>query len=211
MATHDNITDLTVESVSECLDAAKLLIDHRKEDGGMMGYAATLLLFSVTDAIGHHLNAGSGHTRLDVLNSPEFGLHLSPQQIYEMKKWYRNCMVHNASIVPGVFLMPEVEGDPFDFENGKPVKIRVPQFYKLVRKVWDDLDRTSFNPLKDTLATKGYVEPPPLTSPLIGSEVALAATASGMTHVATVPPVSGAVTTVTAPSSGMHVDPLDRK
>jgi hypothetical protein len=78
MAQHSNITDLTVESVSECLDAAKLLIDHRKPDGGMMGYAATLLLFSVADAIGHHLDVGSGHTRLEVFNSPAFGLSISP-------------------------------------------------------------------------------------------------------------------------------------
>ena len=107
MAIHRNTNDLCVESVSECLESAKLLIDHRKSDGGIMGYAATLLLMSVVDAIGHHLNVGSGHTRLEVLNAPQFGLGLTPKQIYEVKQWYRNQLVHNASIVPNVYIRAE--------------------------------------------------------------------------------------------------------
>lgn len=193
MTTHDNITDLAVESVSECLDAAKLLIDHRKGDGGMMGYAATLLLFSITDAIGHHLNVGTGHIRLEVLGLPQFGLDIDGQQICELKKylkmWFRNSLTHGASIVPGVLLTPDEDGGPFEFEGGKPVMIRVPQFYKMVRRVWDDLDKTSFDSIRDTLTAKSYTEPPLSARPF------------------PVPPVSGVFTTATTPSSGMFLVP----
>ncbi len=195
MTTPNNITDLTIDSVSECLDAAKLLIDHRKEDGGMMGYAATLLLFSVTDAIGHHLNVGSGHTRLEVLRSKEFGISLTGQQVYELKQWFRNGLIRGASIVPGVFLAADEDGVPFSFECGKPVAIRVPQFYKMVRRVWNDLDKTNFNPLRHTCAR------PPVAFPLVVTQTDLAA--SGVT----VPPVSGTFTTATTPSSGMFLMP----
>lgn len=200
MAQHRNITDLTVESVSECLDAAKLLIDHRKPDGGMMGYAATLLLFSITDAIGHHLNVGTGHTRLEVLNSPAFDLNLSGQQIYEIKRWYRNSMVHNAAIVPGVFLTPEDTGDPFVFEAGKPVAVRVPQLYKLVRSAWDNLDKTAFDPLRHTVGTSA---PPPGTAPVVAESGAV----SGIAVLPTSLRVASAdiMGTGTTPSSGMPV------
>lgn len=76
MAVHQNKNDLSIEATRECLDAAALLLTTQKQDGGIMGYAAALLLFCVADAIGHHLNCGSGHTRLGVLNHESFGLGL---------------------------------------------------------------------------------------------------------------------------------------
>jgi hypothetical protein len=214
MAMHDNITDLCVASVSHFLKLAKKGIEHKEDDGGMLGYPAVLLLFSVTDAIGHHLNVGKDHTRLEVFNSPGFGLHLSCQQIYEMKKWYRNSLAHNASIVPGVQLTAEDDGDPFDFVDGKPVKIRVPQFYKLVEKAWDNLDRTDFDPLKHTVGVKNYVEPPPLTFPLLRGPTSEAPSASGMASLpSAVPTVSGAYTsrTATTPSSGVPIEQPSKK
>ena len=42
MAIHDNSIDQAIESISECLGAAKLLIDRQPK---RMGYAALLLLF----------------------------------------------------------------------------------------------------------------------------------------------------------------------
>jgi hypothetical protein len=159
MAIHDNPTDLAIESISECLDAAKLLIDHRKPDGGMMGYAALLLLFSVTDAIGHHLlKTGDGETWFDVLNRPEFGLSLSRAKLDNLKRWYRHPLAHAASIAPGVTISSKDEGDPFDFE-GSPVTVRVVVFYELVKRVWDGLDKTALDPVRHTAAKTGYREP----------------------------------------------------
>jgi hypothetical protein len=160
MAVHSTIEELTVESVSEFLESAGILIEKRKPDGGIMGYSATLLLFCVIDAIGHHLKVGSGNTRLEVLNLPAFGLDLNEDQIKKTKKWFRNSLVHNASIVPGVELSPEDQGDVFEFDNGKPKKIRVRKLYELVFKVWKEHDRNNFDPLRDTLQSISADLPP---------------------------------------------------
>jgi hypothetical protein len=200
MATHTSQKTLTIESVSECLDAAKVLIETKKSDGGIMGYAALLLLFSVTDAIGHHLNVGSGSTRLETLNQPGFNLGLTPQQIYEIKRWFRNGLVHNASIVPGVLLTAETEGGVFEFDGGKPVRLRVPQLYDVVCSGWETLDRTDFNPLRHTVIPTGYIAPPTLTLPMLTSSPA----ASGMG----VLPVSGS--SATLPLSGGFVPAPER-
>ena len=195
MAIHGNKRDLTIESVSECLDAADLLIKHRKVDNGMMGYAAVLLLFSVIDAIGHHLDVGTGHTRLVALNSFQLEPRLEPQQICDITKWYRNSLVHNASIVPGVVLSPDDTGEVFEFVIAKPVMIRVPQLYELVRKAWTELDKADFNPLRHTIT----VPPPPLTAG------PYALTVSG---VASVPSDTSAFS---MPASGMVTLPPDNE
>jgi len=197
MAIHENKRDLTIESVSECLDAAKLLIDYRKADNSMMGYAAVLLLFSVIDAIGHHSNVGSGNIRLAVLQSQSFGITPCPSdpQICAIKKWYRNSIVHAASIVPGVVLSPDDTGDVFEFVKTKPVMIRVPQLYELVRRAWATLDKANFDPLRHT----NIVPPPPLTASLY------AQTASGAAS------FPGSMSALTMSASGMVTLPPDNE
>jgi hypothetical protein len=39
--------------------AARMCVETRKGDDGILGYPATLLLLSITDAIGHGLDVGS--------------------------------------------------------------------------------------------------------------------------------------------------------
>lgn len=163
MAIHTSIKDLALESVTECLDAAKLLIETKKQDDGIMGYAAMLLLFSVTDAISHHLGVGKGNTRLEALTTRGFDLCLSPKEIKNLKDYFRNPLIHNATIVPRVFLTAEKNGDVFEFQNFEPVRIRVPRFYEVLKNGWNQLDRTSFNSLKDTPTRPQYVSPPAFT------------------------------------------------
>ncbi|HKM72832.1 MAG TPA: hypothetical protein VJX94_22670 [Stellaceae bacterium] len=72
MAQQQTIKGLGTEIVEEFLTAARLCVETRKGDGGILGYPAILLLLSITDAIGHGLDVGSGDTRLAVLKHPPF-------------------------------------------------------------------------------------------------------------------------------------------
>ena len=178
MPIHNNRTDQAIASITECLDVVASLVEKRP-DGSIIGYVATILLFIVTDAIGHGLNYGSGDTRLEVLRHPFFGLNLSNQKLLRIKQWYRNPLLHNASIVPDVVLSAEDEGCAFG-DVGENVLIRVPQFYKMVRSAWDSVDKQTFDPVRDAMAITGYITPRPLSDPqaLLGT-TAQAAVASG--------------------------------
>jgi len=72
MAQQQTIKGLGTEIVEEFLTAARLCVETRKGDGGILGYSAILLLLSIADAIGHGLDVGSGDTRLAVLKHPPF-------------------------------------------------------------------------------------------------------------------------------------------
>ncbi|MDE1906059.1 MAG: hypothetical protein KGH75_06360 [Rhodospirillales bacterium] len=192
MALHNSIQGLATESVNECLEAARLLIENKKPDNSIMGYAATLLLFSVTDAISHHLKVGKGHTRLEALNTNGFDLNLNKNQIQKIKLWFRNALIHNATIVPGVFLTSEVNGDVFEFQNSLPIKIRVPCFYEVLKNGWNNLELSDFDPLKDTLSNN-YATPPALNhlAHMISPGVSGLASLSGSST--TTPPSGGII------------------
>jgi hypothetical protein len=86
MAIHREVAALPVEVVEEYLIASELCLSHRKEDGGCLGYPATLLLFCVVNAIGGYLalRRESGISQGEpflVLNHPCFGLTLKPNQM----------------------------------------------------------------------------------------------------------------------------------
>lgn len=161
MAIHSDIEGVSRESVQECLDAAKTLLQTRKPDNGVMGYAALVLLFCVVDAIGHHLDVGIGDTRLEVLNDPRFGL---PQRITDfapLKKWYRNPLLHNASIVSGVLITAHENGPPFELD-APPIRIRVNEFCRYVEAGWNVTkgEAGSFNPLRHTTTRSNFAAPP---------------------------------------------------
>jgi hypothetical protein len=167
MAVHTETTELARESITECLDAAELLIRTPKPKGGIMGYAAALLLFSVTDALGHQiLKNAEGDTWIEVLNHQSFGLNLSRTKLTKIKQWYRNPLVHAASIVPDVLITPECSGEVFDFDQ-IPARLRVPQFYALVKKVWGNLSETPVDPVGRILEkTTNYHSPKMVHDPL---------------------------------------------
>jgi hypothetical protein len=128
--------DQFIEAITEYLRTAEICLHTRKPDGGLLGYSATLLLLCVTDAIGHRLTTEGGHTRLKVLNCPDFGLALTEPQIKDLTQRYRNPLAHNGLIDPHVALSADTVGEPFEFEAGKLKTIRVPVFYDLVLRVW---------------------------------------------------------------------------
>jgi hypothetical protein len=67
MAVHTTLAGLGREVIGDFLIAAEMCVEHKKPDGSILGYPATLLLLAITDAIGHERNVGRGSTRLEVL------------------------------------------------------------------------------------------------------------------------------------------------
>lgn len=147
MAIHEHPTELTLEVIAEYLLTAKVCLEHRKPDGGCLGYSATLLLFCVMDALGGYLahDKSSGITqseRFMVLKHHYFGTSLTTEQIKRLEWWYRNGLAHNAYLPPGTCLTVQ-EGNPFDFAaNGEPVIIRVGSLHQLVQQAWDRFDKS---------------------------------------------------------------------
>ena len=161
MAIHKDVEEASRESVQECLDAANILLKTLKSDGGVMGYAALVLLFCVVDAIGHHLDVGTGDTRLEALNEPRFALPLKITDFNPLKKWYRNPLLHNASIVSGVLITAHDNGPPFEL-CGPPIKLRVNELYRHVEDAWNITkgEAGPFNPLRHTTTRTNFIPAP---------------------------------------------------
>jgi hypothetical protein len=136
------MASMASEVIAAYLRASELCL----ESGGFLGYPATLLLLSVTNAFGSYLTGedvtieGKSQTitrgePFRVLNHPLFGLQLSHKRIKLIEQSYRNRLSHNAIIERGAFLLPTQDGAPFIF-RGKGVLIRVGSLYRLVSRVW---------------------------------------------------------------------------
>ena len=144
MAIHDNPASLTVEAIDEYLTIAGLCIDRKKNDGGIYGYPATLLLFCIVNAIGK--SQRSGNEPFLVLNDAPFNCSLSKHQVKQLEERFRNLLTHNAMVMPGTFLNAEDGDDPFIFgRNGEPVGIRLKALYKLVLDAWSKLDKSALH------------------------------------------------------------------
>jgi hypothetical protein len=143
MAIHPDASSLTAEAVEEYLDIAKLCITTKKQDGGIYGYPATLLLFCVIEALGNSLIADNEPFR--VLKRAPFNCPLNDRQVKQLEQWYRNPLAHNGMIAPGVCLSPEDGGTPFTFNSNEPVLIRVKSLYNLVHGAWEQADKVKLN------------------------------------------------------------------
>lgn len=189
MAQHQTIKDLGAEILEDFLIAVRTCVEATKGDGGILGYPAALLLLSITDAIGHGLDVGSGNTRLSVLKHPPFrdllaksGQELNHKHVKNLTHWYRHMLAHSGLIAPGVALTPEVDGAPFGFSGEELTLIRVPVFYQLVKDAWGGLKDT-FTPHFRPGEEKGW----PKTPALLG----VMSAASGITEAQVVAAIRG--------------------
>ncbi|HTU45708.1 MAG TPA: hypothetical protein VMF91_11635 [Bryobacteraceae bacterium] len=173
MAIHLNANSLTVEVIEEYLDTAKLCIATKKQDGGIYGYPATLLLFCVINALGSSLIAGKEPFR--VLNEAPFNCGLDNRQVKQLEQWYRNLLAHNGMIAPGSCLSPEEGHAPFTFSSDEPVLIHVKSLYNLVRDAWDKLDKVKLN--SNWAGSKNLEIKKPILLP--GATASMSVTASG--------------------------------
>jgi hypothetical protein len=121
---------MAVEGIDEYLTAAHMCLDHRKPDGGCLGYPATLLLLCVVNALGTYLTGDDAMidgklvriTRGEpfrVLNHDCFGLNLSGKEIKLLEGSYRNRLAHNAIIERGSSMAPSNEEPPFVFQSDR--------------------------------------------------------------------------------------------
>lgn len=129
MALHNSIQEMLNESMNELLLSARICLDHKKDNGGCLGYPAAISLFSIVETIASAYSKRDGTGSLTVtipdcpspkpikgtddhffiLNSKYFNQNLTQPVIQDVYKYYRSRLVHNAFILKNRFL-----------EKGKP-------------------------------------------------------------------------------------------
>ena len=116
---HTSVTTMVKEALPEYVDMAGIAIKTRKENGGVHGFPAALLLFAVVDAIGSYYRYSDLRVPVDgrtlaingddwrhflVLNSPLYGQTLTESQLKSLYSQFRNPLTHNAGLRPGTAL-----------------------------------------------------------------------------------------------------------
>lgn len=195
MPIHSSIQDMNRESVEEYLRVAEVLVRPSKVFGGPCGYVAANLLFTVIDAIGHHVNekqpGDTNNVRLGILNKFDHGHLLSEAQIRNLRDWFRNPILHATSPAPNAFLDVAEQTDVFTFdEKDQLVGINLEKLFAIVRDGWNKLS-------KDNLNTLGHSNPGPsadgLSIPPSHFNTIDSFAVSGTTRISASPPASGAV------------------
>ena len=147
MATHQDLASLLQESVPEYLHIAHECLTHQKAGGGVYGFPAALLLFTILDTIGsfhkgdrnffaivdgknRSINA-DGFKHYFTLNTSYYNQTLTEVQIKRLYDYYRCLLSHNASLAPGCGLEVGNHGEPFFSvdKSGVIVAIRLLPFY----------------------------------------------------------------------------------
>jgi hypothetical protein len=142
MATHDSLRSMSIEAIEEYLVIAEHCVTTVKTGGGVYGYPAALLLCCVVDVLSNY--AGHPENSLGELQST---LSLTPKQAKDFKNWYRNLLTHQAIIMPGTQLWPDLDGSAIEFgRQGEPTVIRVGPFCRAVREWWNRFDKSSVRP-----------------------------------------------------------------
>jgi hypothetical protein len=152
MAIHPNLWELSQEAIEEYLLTIKQCLNHRKSDGGRLGYPAALLMLCLIDAFGTFLRGDEvvidGKKQritqgepFRVLNHALFALELTTAQIKKIEKSYRNRLAHNAMIDTGSWLIPDSGPAPFIFEDDQ-VGILVFTLHKLLEEAWQKFDKS---------------------------------------------------------------------
>ena len=113
---HETPKTMVIESLDESIFAVKLLLSHFKTSEeftpfrrGVLGYPATILMFSIIDTLGYLLigelvSIDGLNKQIDkkntfrVLNSKFFGLDLTSVVIDKLYNYCRNQLTHNATL-----------------------------------------------------------------------------------------------------------------
>ena len=170
MAIHGDSSSMSKEAIEEYLAVAYYCLNTEKPGGGIYGYPAVLLLFLVTEALSNY-RAGNNYELLK-----EIFPTLNDEQIKCLRDWYRHPLTHQAVIMPGSMLSPELVGDPVELNQGEPTLIRVIPFYNAVLDIWKKFPMNEIKP--NVQKVKG---PPQRMTPLptISAVTSTSLTASG--------------------------------
>jgi hypothetical protein len=139
MAIHQNVGSMATEAINEYLAVAEHCVTTEKPGGGggVYGFPAVLLLFSVVDAFSEYL----GCPRHSFGALKKMDPQLTDPQVRSLGRWFRNPASHQAMIMPGTMLSLD-EGSPFEFTGNEPSHIRVRPFCRLVSEFWKQFDRS---------------------------------------------------------------------
>lgn len=133
---------MSIEVIEEYLSVAEYCVTTQKSKGGLHGYPALVLLFSVIDALSNY----AGHPEHSFGELQFIFRKLTGDQIKNLRNWYRNLPAHQAIIMPGTQLSAE-PGQAIEFgPSGEPTHIRVIGFYEAVKNWWTSFDKSSINP-----------------------------------------------------------------
>lgn len=154
MATHSDIKNMFIDVIDEYLSAARMCLENTKSDGGLHGYAATLLLFCAVEAMSSSLHRDQKRRckikdmDFSILTHPDFQfLELKNEQLRKLADFYRHKLVHNALLARCVALSSDDCETPFAFgDGGEPNTIYVRHFYRAVSEAWGRIDKGFFAP-----------------------------------------------------------------
>lgn len=184
MAIHAHPRELFFAAVDEYLKASKLCLRYRKDDGGILGYPATLMLCCIIDALSQNLAKAEKQKlpgeHFKILRHTSFGSILTEEQFTKVQKylgdWFRHKLAHQLVIVWNVAL--EAEGTttiPFGFSSsGDFDTIYVLPLYRMVEKGWRSIDKSCFDGIGGglggpTLPATGLTGTSTLTTPPSGA------------------------------------------
>jgi hypothetical protein len=143
MAIHNDLPSMSREAIEEYLAIANYCITARKADGGVYGYPAVLLLFSVVDALSNY----AGHPPNSFLAMKDVLPSLSEKQIKSLADWYRHLPAHQAIIMPGTKLTVDDPGDAIELNAAdEPTHIRVKPLFEAVKTAWDKFNPAEIKP-----------------------------------------------------------------
>ncbi|MEX1064142.1 MAG: hypothetical protein WD898_02195 [Candidatus Paceibacterota bacterium] len=121
MAWHLSKNSMKFESLLEILEVAEYCVNFDKSKSknwagwqGCYGYPAALLLLSIVDGVGAHIEGGGDDTKqhFKILNNPKwYNLNLSDEHVETLRKGYRNKLNHENILGDNLVLNL---GDPSD-------------------------------------------------------------------------------------------------
>ncbi len=110
------IASMLRESLDEMIIVSRWCVDNHKSDGGIFGYPAAVLLFSIADSIGSYLLGGTIRNHFNVYNHEVFGFNLSKEQLDKIYKYFRSLLTHYLVMASGCALIPGHPDGPV-FQN----------------------------------------------------------------------------------------------
>ena len=178
MAIHYTKLGLAKESINEMLHVAEYTVTYRKTDktqwgdnatGGILGYPATVILFSIIDCLGSYFandqklsviidgkerKIKNASQHIYILNSKYFNLDLSRIDLDNIYKNVRSTLTHNSLLPEGYMLqVGENEKLPFNIAVNEFDKriyfINVIRLFEITKKAVEgfmgDLDKGDFD------------------------------------------------------------------
>jgi len=178
MAIHKEKLGLAKESIYEMLHVAEYAVTYRKTDkdqwrnnatGGILGFSATVILFSIIDCLGSYFANNLKFTvtidkkekpikkptdHIYILNSKYFNLDLSQIDLDNIYKNVRSTLTHN-SLLPAGYRLQIGENESLPFNIGENMVerrvyyINVIRLFEVTKKAvemfMDDLDKGIYN------------------------------------------------------------------